>query len=315
MDMDKTALGVIDNDDRTQMVSAPASNATQMAMNVDCPVCRTPNPPSETYCIDCGFLLASAPVDLADMPEMPSVGKLISTDGMREFPLNPGMNTVGRESADILLAHNTVSRKHATVTVEDGHVYVEDSGSTNGTTVAGVKIAAGEKAELTDGCEVVFGSFALKYEAPVQTDEVSTDEVSKEAEATEKTEMIETEPEAQEDDTEPVEDTFGIPFVEEEVKVGARLVSKDGAISFDIHEGTCTIGRRDGDNDIVIPDPYCSGRHANISFADGKFILTDIGSTNGTLVNGVKLDINAPHEVQQGDEITLGRTVFRLEVN
>jgi len=63
-----------------------------------------------------------------------------------------------------------------------------------------------------------------------------------------------------------------------------------------------------------MPDPYCSGRHADLTFADGKFTLTDVGSTNGTLVNGVKLEIDAPREVQEGDEITLGRTVFRLEV-
>ncbi len=62
MDMDKTAIGVMDAGEATQMMSAPAANATQMAMNVDCPVCHTPNPPSETYCIDCGFLLSSAPI-------------------------------------------------------------------------------------------------------------------------------------------------------------------------------------------------------------------------------------------------------------
>lgn len=308
MDMDKTAMGVMDGQERTQMVSAPVSNATQMAMNVQCPVCRTPNPPSETYCIDCGFLLASAPVGVADMPEAASVGKLISTDGLREFPLNLGVNIVGRESADVLLAHNTISRMHATVTVEDGHAYVEDTGSTNGTTVAGVRIAAGEKADLTDGCEVVFGSFALKYQAPVKADEAG-----EEVDAIDKTEMIEPELEAQAFDLEPVEDAFGTDSVEE-IKNAARLVSKDGAISYDIQEGASTIGRREGDNDIVILDPYCSGHHADLSFEDGKFILTDIGSTNGTFINGVKLDINDPREAQNGDEITLGRTVFRLEV-
>ena len=319
MDMDKTAIGVLDNDERTQMVTAPVPDATQMAMNVDCPVCHTQNPPSETYCIDCGFLLDSEMPNVGagfEIPPQHSVGKLMTTDGMREFPLNTGANTVGRENADVLLVHNTVSRKHATVTVENGGAWVEDAGSTNGTMVAGVKIAPGGKAELTDGCEVTFGSFVLKYQASIGPD----------AEAAEQTqiiapEQIAEEPEAQTSEPEPVEEAFDLgPAVEEmpveepKAEIAGRLVSKDGALSFDLHDGTNTVGRREGDNDIVMPDPYCSGRHADLTFADGKFTLTDVGSTNGTLVNGVKLEIDAPREVQEGDEITLGRTVFRLEV-
>lgn len=324
MDTDKTALGVIDNGEQTQAFSAPASNATQMAMNVNCPVCRTPNPPSEVYCTDCGFVLSSAPVDAVDMPEAPSVGKLVTTDGIREFPLNLGANTVGRENSDILLAHNTVSRKHAVVTVEEGRAYVEDSGSSNGTIVAGVKIAPGEKADLTDGCDLTFGSFTLKYQAPEQADAAATEEA---APPPEKTEMIAPEQTAEsvspEDtlDLPAADDTLELgpaseemPAEEPEAKPAGRLISKDGALSFDIQDGANSIGRREGDNAIVIPDPYCSGRHADLTAADGAFTLTDIGSTNGTCVNGVKLEINAPREVQAGDEITLGRTVFRLEV-
>lgn len=313
MDMDRTQIGVMD-DERTQMVATPATNATQMAMNIDCPVCRTANPPSETYCIDCGFLLGSAPVVTAEMAEAPSMGKLVTTDGTREFPLNAGANTVGRENADVLLAHNTISRSHATVTVEDGHAYVQDSGSTNGTIVAGTKIAPGEKAELTDGCEVTFGSYALKYEAPAQAEAKPAEQTQMiEAEAsTETPESDILEPEGETTDAAPsVEEA---PVEEPAVEIAGRLISKDGALSFDIHPGTSTIGRRDGDNDIVIPDPYCSGRHADLSYADGTFTLTDIGSTNGTFVNGVKLDINAPRDVQATDEITLGRTVFTISL-
>lgn len=245
---------------------------------------------------------------------------LVSTDGMREFPLNPGANTVGRENADVLLAHNTVSRMHATVTVEGGRAYVEDAGSTNGSYVSGKRIAPDEKADLTDGCDVTFGSYALKYQAPAEPQVASAEQP--EAEFVEKTEMI-APAEAVE---EPGEQTFDLqePEVTPEVETGAeaipatqivgRLVSKDGAVSLDIHEGTNTVGRREGDNDIVVPDPYSSGRHADLLHANGTFTITDIGSTNGTLVNGVKLEISAPRDIQVGDEITLGRTVFRLEV-
>ena len=93
-----------------------------------------------------------------------------------------------------------------------------------------------------------------------------------------------------------------------------RLISTDGALSFVINAGDNSIGRREGDNDIVISDPYCSGRHARLNYSDGVFTITDIGTTNGTLVNDVKLDANSPYELQEDDEITLGNTVFRLEV-
>ena len=58
--------------------------------------------------------------------------------------------------------------------------------------------------------------------------------------------------------------------------------------------GVTTFGRR-AENSVVLPgDPYVSGSHAQI-IADGDvFRLTDIGSTNGTLLNGERLAINEP---------------------
>lgn len=294
MDMDKTAIGVIEINGSTQMISAPASEATQMAMNVDCPVCRTPNPPSETYCIDCGFLLNSEPAGVAVDVEQPDYGKLVTTDSAREFMLHSGENSVGRENVDILLSHNTVSRSHATVTVDSSGAFVTDNGSTNGTLIDGQKVAAGERFKLKDGSEVIFGSFVLKYEAPaVQPSDPG-------------------EPQEQESasnaDIQPDDD------IEDSTSAVARLISKDGVLSFDIHDGVNTIGRREADNEIRIPDPYCSGRHADIAYTDGVFTITDIGSTNGTSVNGTRLEIDSPCELHDGDEITLGQTTFRFEV-
>jgi pSer/pThr/pTyr-binding forkhead associated (FHA) protein len=257
---------------------------------------------------------------VADMPETPSMGKLATPDGTREFPLVAGPNTVGRENADILVAHNTVSRRHATITIEDNRAYVEDAGSTNGTMVAGVKIAPGEKADLTDGCEIVFGSFALRYEGAESREQRAEGEGSEEpagsgeqrAEGEEEVELKTEVPPFDLGPCEPsAEEAEGVPVEEPAAAVG-RLVSKDGAYSFDIHDGANTVGRREVDNDIVIPDPYCSGRHADLTFAEGKFTLTDVGSTNGTFVNGVRLDANAPRDLAEGDEVTLGRTVFTI---
>lgn len=320
-DAEKTMIGVPDSAEATQMVMAPQGESTQYAANVECPVCHTPNPLSETYCMDCGFLLNSQPIAIGDMPEIKPAGKLVMADGTREFVLRPGQNTVGRENADVLLSHNTVSRRHAVVIVEVAGVFVEDAGSTNGTTVDGRKIGPGDKVQLKNGSELVFGNAAVRAELP----EAAVEE-QPEAE-TEVTQLVETaEPGGEADVTEQAEATGAAgelaeepaeaeaeePAAEEAAPAGT-LVSKDGGVRLSIRNGTNSIGRREG-NDIVVPDPYCSGSHAQMIAEDGAFTLADLGSTNGTFVNGVQLDANSPKELQIGDEITFGQMVFTIEV-
>ncbi len=306
--------------DATQVVSAPAFEATQYAANVDCPVCHTPNPPSETYCMDCGFMLSSAPVDVSDMPKPESVGKLVSSDGALEFPLKRGENTIGREAADVLLVNSTVSRKHGRVLVEDAGVFIEDIGSANGTFVDGVKLEPNQRVEIKDGSEITIGSVVMKYIAPEApesepvaceaTQEIDIEPADDSAKAEDIEEPAQAAPEA-ESAEQPEE-----PIAEESVAqpVG-HLVPKDGAAALALSEGVNTIGRREGANTVVVSDPYCSGRHADLTVQDGVFTITDVGSTNGTLVNGTALEAHAARELQAGDEITLGRPVFTLEVS
>jgi hypothetical protein len=64
------------------------------------------------------------------------------------------------------------------------------------------------------------------------------------------------------------------------------------------------------DNDVVLEDPNVSRRHAEIRPLGTSFVVTDLGSTNGTLVNGsaVKQQV-----LQPGDVITLGSSSLRFE--
>jgi hypothetical protein len=68
------------------------------------------------------------------------------------------------------------------------------------------------------------------------------------------------------------------------------------------------IGRQ-SDNELVIPDPGVSRHHAEVVNRDGTFVLRDLGSTNGTVVNGT---VVREHELRDGDRITLGRTVVEF---
>ena len=71
-----------------------------------------------------------------------------------------------------------------------------------------------------------------------------------------------------------------------------------------------TIGRAD-DATLVLNDDYASTRHARIFPQDGQWLVEDLGSTNGTLVNGRKLDGAVP--LRRGDRVQVGRSVLELQ--
>lgn len=74
--------------------------------------------------------------------------------------------------------------------------------------------------------------------------------------------------------------------------------------------GDITIGR-DEDLSWPIDDRGVSGRHARIAFHAGAFEIADLGSTNGTYVNGRRL--SHPHRMRDGDKIQLGEhTLIRV---
>ena len=59
--------------------------------------------------------------------------------------------------------------------------------------------------------------------------------------------------------------------------------------------------------DIVIDEPTVSGRHCRLGWTDEGFILEDLHSTNGTFVNGFRIE--GPTNVTRADTIMLGRNV------
>jgi hypothetical protein len=85
----------------------------------------------------------------------------------------------------------------------------------------------------------------------------------------------------------------------------AMLLMVDGPSSgtrFFIEKAELVIGR-DERCDVVIPDRQVSRQHASISLRGDGYILKDLGSKNGTFVNGREL--NGPHTLQDGDEIQI----------
>lgn len=77
-------------------------------------------------------------------------------------------------------------------------------------------------------------------------------------------------------------------------------------------EGEVSIGRSPKSN-VIIDDTYASQEHARIyAGSNGSFCVEDLGSTNGTYVNGRR--ISYAWELRAGDRIKIGKTVFEFRV-
>jgi FHA domain len=68
---------------------------------------------------------------------------------------------------------------------------------------------------------------------------------------------------------------------------------------------------RDVNNAVVVDDPFASADHAMLTFRGRTWYVEDVGSTNGTYVNGTLIDGLAP--IGFGDEVQVGQVRFRLE--
>lgn len=67
---------------------------------------------------------------------------------------------------------------------------------------------------------------------------------------------------------------------------------------------------RSSDADITIDDPYSSEFHARVGLQDDKVIVHDLGSTNGTYVNGRR--VTSPTSVSRGDTVQIGKTALEV---
>lgn len=89
-----------------------------------------------------------------------------------------------------------------------------------------------------------------------------------------------------------------------------RVIGRDGSERIVEVDGTpLTLGRAT-DNGLVLEDPRVSRHHARLQARRGTLVLTDLGSTNGSRVNGVRVDECA---LGAGDRVLMGDTVVLVE--
>ncbi|MFH2008405.1 MAG: FHA domain-containing protein, partial [bacterium] len=78
----------------------------------------------------------------------------------------------------------------------------------------------------------------------------------------------------------------------------------------DFDKNEVTIGRVQG-NDVILPKGNVSKRHSRIVVKDGKFIIVDLKSTNGTYVNGRK--ITSPLVIKASDRVYIGDFIIHID--
>ena len=211
---------------------------------------------------------------------------LTAPEGTREIAVGDaatvGEFVLGRSSeAGLFLNDPGVSRRHCRIRVRDGAFEVEDLGSRAGTRLNGRPLDA--PARLAHGDELTVGGVLLRVKLVGDGDrDVDEEETIPPPPAREEARTI-------------VAPRGAVP-----TKAGPRL-------SVEVPEGVVSLGR-DPACTIPLDHVLVSRRHAEIRRTDGETEVRDLGSTNGTFVNGKAVDGTAP--LAAGDVLSLGP--FRL---
>jgi ABC-2 type transport system ATP-binding protein len=218
----------------------------------------------------------------------PTLAIVEGSDAGREFPLT-GPTLVGRDpGADVVVADSEVSTRHASFVPVDGGVAVEDLGSTNGTYVNGQRVSGSQQLQAGDRVRVGATVLELRGLAPTAPPAPAQAAVAPGAQQVTRAKQI---PQP------PVLVFVAGQYAGTEMPVGEQLV----------------IGRDPGVANVVLDqDADISRRHASFWPAGLGLIVQDLGSTNGTIVNGHRL--HQAVTLSTGDQVQVGETVIDVRL-
>jgi adenylate cyclase len=89
-----------------------------------------------------------------------------------------------------------------------------------------------------------------------------------------------------------------------------RLVSADGQLSFELRAGLPLVLGRALSSDLPVLDPTVSRRHAELTIEPAGVVIKDLGSSNGTFVNGARVTTTT---IRMGDRVVFGKIHFELQ--
>ena len=257
--------------------AAEQANRTMAFQLSPCALCGTPAVIGEGFCTRCGLQSGTKP---GPMPGTHSGPELHLQSG-QTFKL-AGSVTIGRDAAGITLPDASVSRLHATITVDNaGNVSITEAGSTNGTLLDGQLLRKGVSVFAQNGSTVQFGAIKGTLVIPV----------SARAGALPATPEVKPLAVAAAGDRR------------------ATLLAKDGRV-VPITDTVFTVGRRPGNLLCITDDQFISGMHAELVWRNGQTFVVDKNSTNGTFVNDQKLTPGSEMIVNNGDRVKFGATTY-----
>lgn len=203
---------------------------------------------------------------------------------VQEFVLGEGATAmIGRQVGnDICIPEQHVSRQHAVINYRDGIFMISDLGSANGTFVNDIQLT--EAFPLASGDEIRLYVPLLTFSAAVSEDDAR----QAESQGTLITATINT-GKGKLIITNGPQEGHTIPLLLTKVTVG-RATSK-------------------ADWEIGLQDPSVSRPHARLELIEGNWVLFDLGSANGTLVNNAPIS-DKGRPLRDGDIMTLGATII-----
>ncbi len=207
-----------------------------------------------------------------------------------EFVLEEGATaTIGRSpNNQIYIPERHVSRKHAVINFRDGIFMISDLGSANGTFV--------NDKQLADPFPLAHGDVIRLYVPVLHFSAMVTEEEHEQAKVT---------------------GTLIVPAAGGEHPTLHITSGPQEDAEIPLLTPQVTLGRatRSATWDISLQDRAVSRPHAEIKLDEsGSWTITDLGSANGTFVNGLPLEANQPHPLQDGTVLKLGETtmLFRM---
>ncbi len=250
---------------------------------------------------------------------------VLAQDGGLEFPLDREITTIGRTPDNhIGVPEASVSRRHALIHRDGDAWWIEDLGGVNGVWLNGERIA--ERAPLHDGDRASIGRTGFVFclrpaSAPAEPsitslirdlDPPAAAVAGPAREPAEVAGLICT----------PVPPATGAesvtgllhaldaplpnraPITPAVPRLDLRVIDGPATGATYALSGTGGLLGRAPENAVCILDEQLSRRHAQVGYEQGIYWLMDLGSTNGTAVNGERLA--RPHPLRSGDVIHLG---------
>ena len=247
----------------------------------------------------------------------------------KEYVISKTRTTVGRdELSDVgLFGDRNISPMHAVIELQSGRHILRDAGSSLGTAVNGQKVT---EHALRDGEIIEIGSMHLEFHEKATASRVPkpADIPPKPARQIPTMEGICPFCGTKKDPNTgacactiagrpapvpgPGPSPGAVPVSTSEA--GPRLVGTSGPYagqSFTLSpSGSTSIGREPGRNVELPMDTTVSRRHARVEIEGATFVVYDEGSSNGTVVNGVRIN---RQELVAGDVVQFGSSAFRFE--